>query len=313
MSHQETDHRLPAPILAVQSSGWGDRLIGAREWLLDGLSGASDRPTLNALAAAPSTASPLTIVPQLGEALAYLKSSVMTGDGANVDYSALRRSPAYVAYRQEYVAALPLFNPHDLPSPTAARAFWLNLYNALVLDAIIQFGVQTSVIEGWLGALAFFRRAAYQVGGQRLSLEDIEHGILRGNRGNPFLPGAHFAARDPRRAWSLPLDPRIHFALNCGGRSCPPIRAYTPEGLEQELALAARSFLDGTVELRPGRRELVISRILWWYAADFGGRAGVLRFLQAYLPDDARRQALLSGSQALRLRYAAYDWRLNGV
>lgn len=301
------------PTLPVSHhSAWSDRLIRAREWLLDSLTGANRQPALNAPTASPGAAIPLAVATQLGQALAELKSSVMIADGANVDYAALRRSPVYVAYRQERLAPLSAFDPHDLPSPAAARAFWLNLYNALVLDAVIQFGVRASVIEGWSGALAFFRRAAYQVGGQRLSLEGIEHGILRGNRGNPFLPGAHFPTTDPRLAWSLPLDPRIHFALNCGGRSCPPIRAYTPEGLEQELTLAARSFLAGTVEWRPARRELIVSQILRWYAADFGGRDGVLRFLRAYLPDDERRQALSADSD-LRLRYVPYDWGLNGI
>jgi hypothetical protein len=235
----------------------------------------------------------------------------MDESGTAVDYVALRESKAYADYRQECLAALRQFDPHRLPSLEAARAFWINLYNALVLDAIICIGIQKSVTEGFLGTLFFFRRAAYLVGGQRMSLEDIEHGILRGNRGNPYVPGPHFTSNDSRLTWSLPLDPRIHFALNCGGRSCPPIRAYEAEKLGQQLDLASRGFIDATVEVRPECKEVVLSPIFRWYAADFGGRIGISRFLTDHLSDGKRRQALLLQGDEISLVYTSYDWGLN--
>ena len=182
-----------------------------------------------------------------------------------------------------------------------------------MLDAVIAGEVQQSVTEGWLGQVAFFRRAAYVVDGRRVSLEDIEHGILRGNRGNPFLPGPHFPSADPRRAWSLPLDPRLHFALNCGGVSCPPIRAYTADQLDAQLDLAARNFIGGTVHVDPGGA-VELSQLLQWYAADFGGRAGVLDFVIDYLPPaDGRRAWLREQHGHVRLRYTPYDWSLNSL
>lgn len=231
--------------------------------------------------------------------------------GTKVDYAFLRSNPAYLAYRKECLVHLQHFQPHKLPSTEARRAFWINLYNALVLDAVINFDIRGSVTEGLLGTLSFFRRAAYVVDGQRVSLEDIEHGILRENKGNPFVPGAQFTTADPRCAWSLPLDPRIHFALNCGGNSCPPIRSYDPEQLDRQLDLAARSFLNATVETYPDLDEIHISQILRWYANDFGTREELIDFLIAYLPDDARRDYLASDRDRYRLVYTWYDWRLN--
>ena len=198
-----------------------------------------------------------------------------------------------------------------MPSEAARKAFWINLYNVLILDAVIAFGVQRSVTEGWLVVLTFFRRAAYNVSGSRMSLDDIEHGILRGNKGHPFLPGAQFAAGDERLSWSLPVVPHIHFVLNCASLSCPPIQSYSPKQIDAQLDLAARRFVDATVETSPDGSRVIVSEIFRWYADDFGGRQGVIDFLVHHLPEDDRRQILLDAGGNLRLDYTPYDWGLN--
>ena len=302
-----------APDLVGGGSWAGDILIRGREFVLNWLSGAKPSLVINQARVEMVMPPAADLAARLKHTLDDLKRSVMDEGGTKVDYAALRDSPAYAAYQAECLAALRQFKPDSLPTQNARRAFWINLYNALVLDAVITFDVQRSVTEGRLGTLAFFRRAAYVVDGQRVSLEDIEHGILRGNRGNPYVPGAHFASDDPRLAWSLPLDPRLHFALNCGGRSCPPIRSYAPEKLDAQLELATRGFVATSVEIRPEANELWLSRILQWYGSDFGGREGVLDFLIRYLPDGERRDYLNGGRETLRLRYRAYNWELNSA
>jgi hypothetical protein len=237
--------------------------------------------------------------------------SAIDSQGMSVDYEGLRTSPAYLGFRRECSARLGEFKPQSLPSEAARRAFWINLYNVLILDAVIAFGVQRSVTEGWLGVLTFFRRAAYNVSGSRMSLDDIEHGILRGNKGHPFIPGAQFAAGDERLSWSLPVVPRIHFALNCASLSCPPIQSYSPEQIDAQLDLAAHSFVDATVETSPDGSRVIVSEIFRWYADDFGGRQGVIDFLVRHLPEDDRRQILLDAGGSLRLGYTPYDWGLN--
>ena len=295
----------------MQNTSKADGLIRLRESILNRLSGVSHLPVINDQPTDVNKSPPNNLSANLISTVLNLKTSVMDASGANVDYTALKHSPTYADYRQSCLAALRQFEPRHLLTVEASQAFWINLYNALVLDAVIHFGVEESVIEGRLGILAFFRQAAYQVGRQRVSLEDIEHGILRSNRGNPYVPGRLFPATDPRLAWSLPLDPRIHFALNCGGRSCPPIRAYTPENLDQQLDIAARGFVDATVEVHPKGNEIVLSQIFRWFAADFGGHDGIIQFLIDYLPNDKRRQWLLADSNHLRFNYSPYDWRLN--
>lgn len=289
---------------------FSDRLIEGREALLNRLAGVGPDLVINPVSesgGAPPTAG---LAAQLKETLDELKVAAMDHDGAKVDYATLRATSAYIAYQEGCLSKLGEFNPQLLPNEAARRAFWINLYNALVLDAVIALNVQNSVTEGWLGLFSFFRRAAYVVGGQRVSLEDMEHGILRANRGNPYVPGAHFADSDPRRAWSLPLDPRIHFALNCGGVSCPPIRSYSADRLGDQLDLAARSYINATVKVYPQKNEVHLSQILRWYERDFGLRQGVIDFVIAHLPDDERREYLVNGD-SYRVVYTRYDWGLN--
>lgn len=251
---------------------------------------------------------------ELSRTMKQFTASAISAAGAQVDYARLRASADYRAYRAEFLPRLAGFDPLRLTTRAEQLAFWINLYNALVIDAVITFGVQRSVTEGRLGVLTFFRRATYVVGGACTSCEDIEHGILRANRGNPFLPGPHFAGHDPRLAWAIsPPDPRVHFALNCASRSCPPIGAYDAARIDAQLDLAARGFIDQSTHLPQDAQGLRVSSILRWYARDFGGRAGVIRFLVAHLPDDERRAWLESRGDQARLNYERYDWGLNAV
>jgi len=255
----------------------------------------------------------------LKKALDQIYTQSIALDGALVDYKALWTSRAYRDY-QLLVAGLRTFDPSRLGDHNERLAFWINLYNALVIDAVLRFGVHGSIApKGGLRALRFFYRAAYQVGGERLSCEDIEHGILRANRGNPSLPfgtGAHFAKEDPRLVWSMQsLDPRIHFVLNCGSISCPPIAVYTPENLDAQLERAARNYIRSEVYFEPQKQNprgqpvksaLYLPRIFKWYQRDFGSEPGILDLVRKYAP------SLGTFPPQMRIIYRPYDWQLNG-
>jgi len=194
----------------------------------------------------------------------------------------------------------------------AALAFWIQVYNALVIHGALHFGVQKSVKE----VPGFFRRAAYRIepldggaGGLLFTPDDIEHGILRANRGHPrrlLLP--QFAPWDRRRRLVVrPMDRRVHFALNCGAASCPPIRHYEAGKLDEQLDLAAQAFVNGGGVVVAEDGALLLSPLLRWFWRDFGltGQARV----QAVLPhvDPERRQAILQAARK-GIRYIAYDW-----
>lgn len=292
-----------------------DPLIRARDAALSALLGTGPCGEGDASHLAPlmtDGASSNDVAADLKRAMNRLKAQAISEDGAHVDYARLRESDAYAVYRRAWAPRLRGFDPARLATRDAKLAFWINLYNALVMDSVIAFGVQRSVTEGRLGLLTFFRRAAYVVGGECMSCEDIEHGILRANAGSLFFPGPQFASGDRRRAWVIePLDPRIHFALNCASRSCPPIGVYDATKLDQQLDVAARSFVDASVAVDQARATLSLSSIFKWYARDFGGRAGVIDFLIAHLPDDERRAWLGAHRSSAKLVHQKYDWQLN--
>ncbi len=116
-----------------------------------------------------------------------------------------------------------------------------------------------------------------------------------------------------RRKLSLnPPDPRIHFALNCGARSCPPIAFYDGNQIDRQLDQAARAFLNsGGARYESERGTLWLSKLLDSYGDDFGGRQGVLTLLERYSQDEMLLAALARGD--VRVRFQPYDWSVNAV
>lgn len=286
------------------------QLVWLRETVFGLALGDRARSALNAGPVPAATVDGAALAAELKRAVNQFKAQAMDAGGTQVAYDRLRTDPAYLTFRTELTPQLQRFDPASLPDRATRLAFWINLYNALVIDAVIAFGVQTSVADE-LAGLSFFQAAAYLIGGQRCSLNDIEHGILRANRGHPFIPGPQFAAGDPRLTWIVdPPDVRIHFALNCASRSCPPIGVYSAEQIDAQLDLALRSFVDADVTIDPARGEIHLSRIFDWYREDFGGPNGIVQLLRQALPADERRAWLLQAQRG-RLVYRPYDWSLN--
>ncbi len=184
-------------------------------------------------------------------------------------------------------------------------AFWVNTYNALVADGITALGLRHSVWE----VPDFFQRIGCRVGGLTFTADEIEHGVLRGNRPSPLSAAVPFAEGDARRAWAIvPPAPRIHFALNCGARSCPPVRPYDAGQLDGQLDAATRAFVSAEVTLQ--ENVLALPEIFKWFRPDFDDHPGGLDgFLAAYLDDGAVRRALLEGNIA-GVVYRPWDWRL---
>ncbi|HET7342963.1 MAG TPA: DUF547 domain-containing protein [Methylomirabilota bacterium] len=226
-----------------------------------------------------------------------------TGADGCVDYGRLRASDAFAA-AENAARALPGVRLATLSGRPARLAFWINVYNALVLHGIVRLGVRTSVRRVW----NFFGRVSYRVGPWRLSLDEIEHGLLRDNRRRPLPPLRPFGAADPRRALAVnPPDPRYHFAVTCGAASCPPVGVYRAEAIDAQLALATRNFVNQEVSLADGR--LACSRLFKWYRRDFEAAGGLRAFLLEHLDDSPARAALLAGA-APCAAFTRYRWTL---
>jgi hypothetical protein len=225
-----------------------------------------------------------------------------------VDYTKVRYHPKYEQYRL-FAAALRRFDLDSLKSREEKLAFWLNIYNALTIDGVISLDIKETVRE--IPRLGFFRRASYVIGGELYSLDDIEHGILRENRRHPAHPLPQFSADDRRAVRVIsPMEPRVHFALTCASRSCPAISFYDASKLDKQLQQAAESFLQGGgCDVDSASKKATLSSIFNWYAVDFGGKEGVLRFLAQHHPDAEARKTLTQ--PGLSLSYAPYNWELN--
>jgi hypothetical protein len=109
------------------------------------------------------------------------------------------------------------------------------------------------------------------------------------------------------------MDPRIHFALVCGARSCPPIGFYESERIGFQLQLAAESFINGpNVRIAPPDETIFLSMIFKWYKSDFGGtRKSLLDTLLEYLDEGDNRSFVEENKSRIRIKYQPYDWSLN--
>lgn len=232
-----------------------------------------------------------------------IRAQAISPETGEVDYGKLVESESY-ARLKTFARALPYCTKENLGDRPRQIAFWINLYNALILHGVLHYKVSGSMLRD----IGFFRRVAYNVSGMRFSADDIEHGVLRGNRRHPYLPFTQFAKDDPRELMSIEdPDPRVHFALVCGARSCPPISAYDGEQLDPQLDLAAAAFINGIgAQFDPEAKILFLSRIFKWYAGDFGGTEGALRMVDRYLDSSVD----IAGA---RIRYLPYDWSVNSL
>lgn len=214
-----------------------------------------------------------------------------TADGIHrVRYGAV--TPEARAALDAYIARLGDVRPTTL-SRDEQFAFWVNLYNAATVALILSRWPVGSIREirlGGLFAVGPWSAKLLKVDGESLSLDDIEHRILR-----PI--------------WN---DPRIHYAVNCASLGCPDLAAepWDPARLEAQLEAAARRFLRHPRALRFEDGVLHLSSLFDWYAEDFGrDSAARLAHLQRYVdPAVAER---LSGYRG-KVRYA-YDWRINAA
>ena len=295
---------------------------------------------LNAEPASSSSAAadPLALSTRLQQLILAMKSEFVREDGTGVDYAAARESSAFAEYA---LAArdLQLVEVEALGNEVERRALFLNVYNSLTVHGLV---TTSPLPESPQKVADFYNATAYRIGSRTLTLNDIEHGILRNNGVQPASRKPHWDANDERTKLALPLDPRIHCALNCGAKSCPPIRVFTPSNLEFGLKAAAAGFLENHTEVDEQGVEL--SSLLLWYGSDFGAtQEEVLSSVCTLLPQTSAKRAalerLLEESRGkpmplsatlwnaavslalpmfmrrgpVRVRYAAYDWNLNAA
>jgi hypothetical protein len=209
-----------------------------------------------------------------------------------VDYKAWKSSSADRRALQSYLGKLGRASTKIRSSREAQIAFWINAYNAVTLEGILQVYPTSSIRNHTARLIGYniWTELPLRVGGKTYSLEDMEHKILRRKQ-----------------------EPRVHFAIVCASVGCPRLKneAYTPEKLEQQLQENTLDFFSRSQNLRvdSGSRTIYFSSILKWFSDDFGNsQADRLGYLKPYLPTAAQQ---LAGNSRTRVKYLDYNWNLN--
>ncbi len=213
----------------------------------------------------------------------------------NVDYSGLKaRGQADLnGYLQELQSVCR--GHYDQWSREQKLAFWINAYNAYTVRLVLDHYPLKSIRSIGFLPMAAFREQfipMQSLRGRKLSLNDLEHEILR----------KEFD------------EPRIHFGIVCASKSCPPLKseAYRSSDLDRQLDEAARFFLRNEQYNRfdAAKRTLHLSSIFKWFREDFEKAAGSLPEFVARYADETTASAIRSGG--VKLDFLDYDWSLNG-
>lgn len=191
-----------------------------------------------------------------------------------VDYAGLKGNKVEL---NNIYTSLTGVNPTSLATKDAQMAFWINLYNVATLKLIVDNYPLKSITDLDKGKPWDVKRIS--VAGKSYSLNDIENTKIRTFK-----------------------DPRIHFAVNCAAKSCPPLlnSAFTPDKLNAQLESQTKKFINNPKSGSLNSGKVVISKIFDWYKEDFGD---VIAFINKY-------SSTKVGSDA-KISYQEYDWSLN--
>lgn len=207
----------------------------------------------------------------------FLKNVVHNG---RVDYKAIKENPGQL---NALISAAKDIRV-EKSDASNYQAFWINAYNIMVINGV----VNNYPLKSPLDVSGFFDKITYEVGGKKITLNDIENKLLRPN---------------------FPQEPRFHFVLVCAGLGCPPIinAAYMPSTLDAQLEKQTVKALNDANFIRLGKKDRVqISQIFEWYTGDFKQNgASLVDFINTY-----RTEKLADGS---KVSYYPYDWTLNAT
>ncbi|MDP5229269.1 MAG: DUF547 domain-containing protein [Cellulophaga sp.] len=161
------------------------------------------------------------------------------------------------------------------------QSFWINAYNISVINGV----VSNYPLKSPLDKAGFFDKIKYQVGDQNITLNDMEHKMLRA---------------------VFPKEARFHFVLVCAGLGCPPIinQAYLPSTLEHQLAEQTKKALNDPQFIKVNKNKVQISQLFEWYMTDFtqDGKS-ITAYINQYKTEKLPENAKIS--------FYAYDWTLN--
>jgi len=180
------------------------------------------------------------------------------------------------------------------------KAFWINLYNAYIQKLLVE---NPSLYDD---RNDFFGDDRFIIAGKEISFDKVEHGIIRSSTmklSGGFL-GEIFVGGYEKKLRTDEVDPRIHFAINCGAKDCPQVHILSPATVDAELDEMTKKYLAKVVEYDAQTNIAKTTSLMSWFRGDWGGKDGVVEFLKKY-------KFVPTNANDVELEFKDYDWTLN--
>ena len=285
----------------------------------------------------PLLQNPEELIRKLTIAYKELVSESIDSTGLAVDYKKVSNTAFLSDEFLTLINSLPFMDLQPvLSNPDLRKSFFINLYNVMNIHITVTY-LRSKNFKASISSydrIKLYDKYLYNVGGCFLSLNDVEHGVLRANdnfgkslftTGWKVLTGQSFSDSSvPRfppgdireKLVSAELDPRIHFALNCGAKSCPPIRVYEPDKIDQQLKIASINFCNSVKLKKKGKttNTFELSQIFKWYQSDFSKDSkGLLMFIGEHVEGELKEaidESVKHGKKH-KIDWATYNWEIN--
>ncbi|WP_281540516.1 DUF547 domain-containing protein [Maribacter aestuarii] len=188
---------------------------------------------------------------------------------------------------------------NKLDTDAKKLAFWVNIYNGFI-QVILKDNPELYNDRG-----SFFKKEQIEIAGEMVSFAKIEHGIIRKSQWEYGLGMIRkwFPNKFERKLRVKERDYRIHFALNCGAKDCPPVAIYEWERLDEQFDKGTERYLESTTDYNSEKKEVAVTSLFNWFRGDFGCKSGVKDILKKY--------ELIPTTKGIDLIYKNYDWTLD--
>ena len=184
----------------------------------------------------------------------------------------------------------------SLKTDIQKKTFWINIYNAFILKKL------RLNPKGYNKRNSFFSKKNIRIANHLFSFDDIEHTILRKQKwkfGFGYITNPA-TSNILKSLVVFQLDFRIHFALNCGAKSCPPIRIYKGDQLESQLNKAQKEFIQNSSKVNLNSIE--VSKLFLWYKGDFGSKSSIIKLIEQNTGKDLKNK---------QISYSSYLWDID--
>ncbi len=253
---------------------------------------------------------PLAVVSRLGKHLENIFDRALQKDDGNINLHSASKDPKYEEFEEE-VCELQKISMAKMDK-NYLTAFAINVYNLMIKYAQVKVGVPSTNLQ----RAAFFNKVKMNLGGDIFSFQELENGILRANALPPYALRKVFSPTDERLRLAVDkVDPRIHFGLNCGARSCPPVKKFSANDLNEELRIAALAFCeqDDNVMINESSNTLTCNTIFKWYIEDFAPSISELPVALLQFLKGSKKLSLekMIEKGPIKVEFFRYDWGSN--